>query len=267
MKKLTYFVPVDFSDCSYNALQYAIMLARTSGGEVKLSHVIDLDELPESENPVVVNWNLDRLNRRAKGKMNSLREIVSMEGVTVEDDIQIGNVPQNLLKQIHKINPHIIVVGRNTESEPGRFSMVSYITRNTKIPVLVVPGSHNPTLPTRAVLATNKKPDRVAHYAPLLNLLKNTSQELAVMAVGGSASGEQSIKEWIADLNNEHGIKAQFIPRKNGSTTSLTDFIRTNKVDLLCTIREHGFFGRLFGRNEPGLIPQQVGVPVLMINK
>jgi nucleotide-binding universal stress UspA family protein len=269
MNTLTYFVPVDFSDCSYNALQYAILLARTSGGRVKLSHVIDLEDLPESENPVVVNWNLDRLNRKAKSKMNSLMEIVSMEGVAVEQDIIMGNVRHGLMKQIKQVNPHIIVVGKNTQQETGS-GIIRFLARNTKIPVLVVPGSHQPTIPTRAVLASDMKPDKLAHYEPFLNIVKNTSRELAILLVDRNSAVDQDIiKEWTDKLRSEYGISAQLIPtQKNGRAGLISDFIRSNKVDLLCMIRRsHGFFGGLFNRTKPGpIIPHQVEVPVLVIN-
>jgi nucleotide-binding universal stress UspA family protein len=270
MKKLTYLVPVDFSDCSYNALQYAIMLARFSEGHVMLCHVIDLEEVPESENPVVVTWSLDRLNRKAKEKMKSLLEMAEMEGVKVEEDIVMGNVKVELLKKVDRINPHVIVIGRNTDQQPRRDSVVTWLTRNTRVPVLVVPGSHSPKLPDRAVLATDMKPDKVAEFAPFLNIVRKTAQHLAILSTSRdwSSDGPES-QALIEKLNAEYGIEASLVPQpKNGGLNTVVDFVLSNNIDLLCTIkRNKSFLGRLFNRQEEEQFDYNIEVPVLVINE
>jgi len=270
MKKLTYFVPVDFSDCSFNALQYAIILARFSGGKVKIGHVIDIDQVTESENPVVVTWSLENLNRKADKKMNSLREMISLEGVEVDHDIVMGNVRVELMKQIDRVKPNVIVIGRDTDRQLRKDSLVSYFTRNTRIPVLVVPGSHNPTMPNRAVLATDMKPERVAEFEPFFNLLKNTSRELAILNITRKqTNGHSASQAWVEILKSAYGIDATILPQKNDTSShGIMDFIRTNKVDLLCTIkRNKTFIDRFFDSNTTHQLEAHSEVPVLVINE
>ncbi len=267
MKKLTYFVPVDFTDCSFNALQYAIMLARFSEGKVRIGHIIDLDLVTVSENPVVVTWSLENLDRKANEKMKSLREMISLEGVEVEHDISTGNVRNELMKQVDRLNPNVIVIGRDTDRPLRKDSLVSYFTRNTRIPVLVVPGTHNPTLPSRAVLATDMKPEKMNEFDAFFNLLKKTSQELAILNISGKSSGSQIQSErWVDKLKSVYGIEATLFTQKNGN--DVMDFIRTNKVDLLCTIRRNtNILDWFFQRNTTHQLPPLVEVPVLMINE
>lgn len=267
MKKLTYFVPVDFSDCSFNALQYALMLARFSGGKVEIGHVIDLDLVTESENPVVVTWSLENLNRKANERMKSLREMISLEGVEVAHDIATGNVRYELMKQIDRLNPNVIVIGRDTDKQIRKDSLVRYLTRNTRIPVLVVPGTHNPSLPNRAVLATDMRLEKVTEFEAFFNLLKNTSPELSILNIEGKPSWSQSkSEEWVEKLKSFYGIDATLLTQKNGN--DVMELIRSNKIDLLCTIkRNKNILNRFFERNTIHQLPALVEVPVLMINE
>lgn len=269
MKKLTYLVPVDFSPCSLNALQYATMLARHAEGKVVLSHVIDLEEVAESDNPVVVTWSLDRLSRSAQEKMKSLREMISLEGVPVEEDIAIGNVRHGMVKQIDKIKPTVIVLGRNTERTPGKSSMLTHISKNSRIPVLVVPGSHNPRVPNKAMLATDMKSFSLAEFAPLMNIIRKTAQQLAVLNVKGNGSeGEQEkAKAWVEKLNASFDMNASLVTTDAPHfETGIEEAVRQNKVDFLFAIREEGLLERLF--NSERLPPAiQASVPVLLVRK
>lgn len=269
MKKLTYFVPVDFTDSSYNALQYAIMLAKFSEGQVKLCHVNNLDDIPDSDNQVVVSSSLARLERTAKSKMKSLCELVALGGITVEEKIIFGNVRLELVKQINMAKPTVIVVGRNSDRKPGHRSIVNYLNRNVSYPVLVVPGSHSPRIPTRTLLASDMKSGKVEELAPFFNIIKKDSQEIAVLNINGNgASGESDANLWIEKLNAAYSIAAKILPQQHKEDGhSIADIIRSGQIDLLCTTnRSKGFFSRLFGTRETHPFADYADVPVLVLN-
>lgn len=269
MKKLTYYVPVDFSECSLNALQYATMLARFAEGKVVLGHVIDLNEVPESENPVVVSWSLDRLTRKVNEKMKSLREIISLEGIVVEEEILVGNVQFNLLKQIEKVKPNVIVMGRNTERQPGKDSLLTFITKNTKVPVLVVPGSHNPKVPNKAVLATDMKSFDLREFEPFIEILKKTSQELSVLNIRGSQAKGKQISEWVDKFNAAYAMEVKVLPTQHDDTVeNVVKYVNANNVDLLCTInRNYSLLEKLFSPAPAHQLTTHVEVPVLLIRE
>jgi nucleotide-binding universal stress UspA family protein len=264
MKTLTYFVPVDFSNCSYNALQYAIMLARFSGGQVKLCHVIDLAQVPESDNSVVVSFALDRLEKKVMEKMKSLDEIISLAGVTVEKVIAIGNVRITLLNEIEKANPQIIVLGKNTETHPRAGGIIAYITKHARVPVLAVPRSHNPRVPNKAMLATDLKSDKVREFAPLFEIMLTNSKELSVLAINGKGNTERANK-WVKEIKSTYGVDAKILHQSSEGVIDVSDFIRADNVDLLCTINKAPrFLQKLFRESAP-LVANQVDVPVLML--
>ncbi|MBX2967000.1 MAG: universal stress protein [Cyclobacteriaceae bacterium] len=267
MKQLTYLVPVDFSPCSLNALQYATMLARHAEGKIVLSHVVDLEEVPESDNPVVVTWNLDRLSRTAQEKMKSLREMIALEGIPVEEDIAFGNVKNGVVKQIEQIKPTVIVLGRNTDSQPDKNSMVTHISKNTRVPVLVVPGSHNPRVPNKALLATDMKPFGLKDFALLMNIIRKTALQLAVLNVKNNTANGAHASAWVEKLNTTYDIEASLVTtNKPQFEKSVEEAVRENKVDFLFAIRHEGIFDRIFN-NDPLPFPVQAGVPVLLVRR
>lgn len=270
METLTYFVPIDFSACSYNALHYTTMLARCSQGVIKLCHVIDLDEIPDSENPVVVSFAIDRLVKKAEDRMKSLREIISLDGVNVKADIVMGNVHTQLMNQIETIKPNVIVMGKEVGKITGARSLLKYITRNTSVPVLMVPESHNPRIPNRAVLASDMNPEREIEFAPFIDIVKKVSHELSILNIrSGYFNNAKDTLKWINNLNETYGINAKLLSRENkNGVKSIVDFVRTNKVDLLCTVRYNtSLYDKLFDRSFTNQLTSEVEVPVLVIKE
>jgi nucleotide-binding universal stress UspA family protein len=269
-KSFTYFVPVDFSPCSYNALHYATMLARCSYGQIMLSHVIDLEEVPDSENAVVISFAIDRLVKKAEERIKSLREIISLKGIVVKQEILIGNVELQLLKQIDELKPDVIVMGRNTEHRLGSQSLLKNITKNTNVPVLVVPVSHNPKIPNRAVLASDMDPKKKIKFAPFFEIIKKVSHELSILDIkSGYFSNAQEALTWIKNLNETYGVEAKLLQQedKNG-LANIKNYVQTNEVDLICTVRYNSsILDKLFGRSISNQLTNQLEVPVLVIKE
>lgn len=243
MKPLTYFVPIDFTQASYNALQYAVLLAKGSVGDVKLCHVVDLDEIPESDNQVVVSLALDRLLQDAGRKLKSLRGFISLDSINTDEDIVIGNIRYALISRIEAVKPDVIVVGRRTDSKFSRWGVIHYITKHTNTPVLVIPQNHNPKVPDRAAVTIDVNPEYVVQFKTLLSIIKKISPEISILNIRGSKEREHK-QDWIRDLQNNYGIKAQFLSGENAlGASSLDNFIKENKIDLLYIVKskkKHG---------------------------
>ena len=269
-KTFTYFVPADFSACSYNALHYATMLARCSYGQIILSHVIDLDEVADSENAVVISFAIDRLVKKAEERIKSLREIISLKGIVVKQEILIGNVELQLTKQIDELKPDVIVMGRNTRHRLGAQSLLKYITRNTNVPVLVVPQSHNPKIPNRAVLASDLNPKKKIKFAPFFEIIKKISHQLYILDIkSGNFSNAQEALSWIKNLNETYGVDAKLLQQedKNG-LANIKNFVQTNEVDLICTVRYNSsMLDKFFGSSISNQLTNQLEVPVLVIKE
>ncbi|MBX2962665.1 MAG: universal stress protein [Cyclobacteriaceae bacterium] len=262
MDRHTYFVPIDFSDYSYNALQYATMLASKTMSKVVLSHVIDSEEVPLSDNPAVVTWGLDKISRRVREKIESLREMISLTGISVQEEILVGQVENSLLKLIERIKPTVIVLGRSPQRQLQKSAIIASITRYAKVPVLVVPGSHHPRIPGRVALAADLKSFAFCDCESIIEILKNTSQELFVLNTRDYQSGSSEL-EWIGKFNAMYNMQAQVLP--SADVEQVVDYINNNNIDLLCAVdRNYGLLENLLNPAQASKLASQVEVPVLL---
>ena len=266
METFTYFVPVDFTECCYDTLQYTASLARNSGGRVKLCHVVDLEEIPESDNPVVVSFAIDRYLKEAQKKMKSLREIILMAGISVEDEIVMGNIEIQLIKQIECIRPSVIVVGKDSNKELTSHRLLTYLTRNTTFPVLVVPQSINSKTSSKAILTLDMD-GRKAGFSLFSELTKRILSFFSVLEIRSLrfSIGKEGI-DWTNTMRSNGCVNPNLLADSNNDrVTQWLDFIRDNKIDLVCIREKHRIFNKFFNHNITKHLPRQVESPLLVI--
>jgi nucleotide-binding universal stress UspA family protein len=266
MDTFTYFVPINFTDCCYNALQYTTNLARTSGGKVKLCHIVDLEEIPESDNPVVVSFAIDRLFEEARRKMRSLREIILLEGVRVEQEIALGDIQSELTKQIESMGPGVVVIGRDPGKPLTSDSLLTCLTRKVTSPVLVVPQSYNSRHASRAILTLDMNDKKNGRPSTFTDAVKKVLGYFSVLETKSLhfGNGAEALR-WIDTVRSKGNFSPKFLSGNNESIDQLIDFIRDNKIDLLCIKENRSIFNKFFGESISKHLPRQVEAPVLVI--
>jgi len=267
METFTYFVPVDFTECCYDTLQYTAALARNSGGSVKLCHVVDLEEIPESDNPVVVSFAIDRHLQQAQKKMKSLREIILMAGISVEDEIVMGNIEIELIKQIECIRPSVIVIGKDSNKELTSHSLLTYLTRNTTLPVLVVPQSYNSKASSRAILTLDMDGTKAGGSSLFSELTERILSFFSVLEIRSLrfSIGKEGI-DWTNTMRSNGCVNPNLLADSNNDRINQwLDFIRDNKIDLVCIREKRRIFNKFFNHNIAKHLPRQVESPLLVI--
>ncbi|QOI98393.1 MAG: universal stress protein [Flammeovirgaceae bacterium] len=268
MNSIRYFIPVDFSEASYRAIQYASLLAGRTSGAIQLGHIIPADEITESDNPVVVQWSLTRLEQKASDRMQSLKEIITGTGIPVKKEIGFGNVRSELLKMIERCAPDVIVLPRKTfeNQNPGLFN---YLSKNCRMPLLVVPESFVPQAPERAVVATDLRPEN-GELDTAFRLLSKSASEIELLNIqidGAPAHPEK--QDWITRLERKYGMDTRLQQHGGNSVVhGVISYLKSNPVDLLCTIRRNkNFITRALGESVADEIARQAEVPVLVIRE
>src|ERR671938_1293116 len=137
-------VPVDFSECSVNAVRVAIGIAAPDG-DLTLLHVIDQDfvnaavaaGLGSAEEMTA------RMRERAEADFSSMLEGIEAGGVEIERMIVIGVPFIEILKIARDLDLPMIVMGmrgRSTPPEEVLFgSTAEKVLRGSRVPVLCVP--------------------------------------------------------------------------------------------------------------------------------
>ena len=267
MDKLTYFVPVDFSDCSYNAVQYATLLAKMFNGKVQLFHVADARNIAESDNPVVVMRSMDQLVEKAVSRMHSFCEMISETWqLQVNYSVTAGNVGHTLLNEIKNTKPDVIVFGKNKK---GCY-LLKKMLANTNIPVFVIPASARIQEPTNIILTMDMNNLRSEVLLPVVELVQKTSQPLSLLHVppGNKLNGKAG-KQWAEQVAQKFNCNITILKEEEQvGIHNILGQIQAGYADLLCTVkRQKRFFPSLFTDKFPTKLALQSKVPTLVITE
>jgi len=137
-------VPVDFSECSVNALRVAIGMAAPDG-DLTLLHVIDQQFIDDAVSSGLGSGEdiRARLKEQAEGNFTSMLEGLEAGQVDVEKMIVVGLPFVEILKIARDLDLPMIIMGvrgRSTPPEELLFgSTAEKVLRGSRVPVLCVP--------------------------------------------------------------------------------------------------------------------------------
>jgi nucleotide-binding universal stress UspA family protein len=144
-------VPIDFSDCSKKALNYAKALALQFGSKlvlfnsVALEYYVSNDEYARYDFPKQVRY----AEGVARKQMERLVKTTRWNGIEVETSVQIGHAGQQICAHADHADIDLIVTsthGRTGFKHVLVGSTAEYIVQHAAGPVLVVPAHDRPIL-------------------------------------------------------------------------------------------------------------------------
>lgn len=265
LKELHYLIPVDFTEASYHAAQYALSLAKMAGGRITLVHVLDAENIPVTENPAIVTKLIERAEKIKEQKLAGLQDIITTSGIEVRVKMLHGPFPETLLQYIVAVQPDVTVVARKSTSYS---QLITNLLQNTCVHLLVVPCSSNMEVPHRALVAADLL-DTSAGFDMLVRLLVSMDQELALVHMD-VATDDASIQEKLARIQKKFGVKARLIRNRQPiRSRDLLLALKRNPADWLCLVkkRKTNFFTKIFGSSQQEDITTHADVPVLVIRE
>ena len=255
-------VPINSSASAFNSIEYALNIAKALNTTIHLVYVTDLDDLPESNNPLVISRMLNRFERKAALCVESLKEMIEESGVKVPTaESGIGNVESLIQSRIKFLTPGMIVIGRDSFGKQALNNLVDQAT----CPVVFVPEKAKAALPNSFVLALND--DRIPNSIyPLLKIIQQSTRQLTVLcAVRRKRNEFNSFQSQLFGANCDVSIK--YLQHKGPmKATGLDNFVNANEVDLLCVVRgKRPLLRRIFTRDLSTRILHAVEIPVLVV--
>ena len=158
-------VPIDFSDSSRKALEYAVSLARQFQAEVQLFHVI----VAEPPSPQVLALEGDRLIRqyRARANRQLSQWIKAIRGeVRVRPTVQQGVAAHHeIIEAARRSQCDLIVIGNHGRTGlKGLFigGTAERVVRHAPCPVLVIREREHDFLDSSRLTAVPNETDRLA---------------------------------------------------------------------------------------------------------
>jgi nucleotide-binding universal stress UspA family protein len=133
-------VPVDFSEPSREALQFALSLAKPFRGTIRLLHVVQAFAMPPDVEVVHQAAFAEALNQGATKSLDKWREEVADHG-QVEAELRVGTPYKEIVEAAGENNADLIILG--TRGRTGLAGMLigstaERVVRHAACPVLVV---------------------------------------------------------------------------------------------------------------------------------
>lgn len=266
MQSRIYFVGIDFSPGSYKAVQYAILLAKKMEAMVQLHHVIDADEIAESNNHFVVARSIDHLKERAESQMRSFAEmILETHNVPVYHSISIGNPAASIISEINKKKPEAVFLGRSN----GNCFLLKKVLSRVTVPVFIVPKSTEVQLLSNIIFATDLKPVTTERLGLLIDLVKQDHQTVSVLHIQTNPHVNGTNHELTdSKLSEQLKFNSHLVLKHNEPVEGILAHVKSNGTNLLVTVkRERNFFGRMLSKSISKQLAMHADIPILVISE
>lgn len=274
--------PVDFSDTSAKAMEYAVYIAQHAGAHLSLLHVLHLPIVDTSETALVASELLGEQKLDAAGKLDLL--VLEMEkkyGANGDGGFTCDYIlKEALLTDIaNELTAHegynLIVMGTtgldNTMEELLIGSNTEAVMEEVKCPVLSIPATAPAPSFERIVYASDYSEEDRDALKQVVNLGSFFGSRIDVLHVVKSqedTQSEEAERFWaelqtlfpdvplsfheIASKHRDEGLKAYF--RKSGSEV------------LAIVRRKKGFLRELFSQSLAERLTYQAEVPLLVLH-
>jgi nucleotide-binding universal stress UspA family protein len=137
------FIATDGSKQNQKAVMHSVELAKMSGAKLYAGYVVDTAAFASI--PMDAGWEMmyELLEKEANGATETVEDLAKKEGVTVETVVLEGNPSHEIIEFADNNNIDLIIMGTLGKTGFDRFllgSVAEKVTRNSKVPVLVVRG-------------------------------------------------------------------------------------------------------------------------------
>jgi nucleotide-binding universal stress UspA family protein len=266
-------VPTDFSDQAQPSLNYALLLAKSTGATV---HVLNSYYVPINsiETDYVVDqaiW-IEQSRQRAVEEMKLLEErSLKTSGIHYECLVHPGPAMNDINDTIKDNKIDLVLMSTYTTNEIDNFlgNLYTQAIRHAKAPVLLIPEQAGTILPRSVVFATDLRP--LENQEPLHKLraiLADLGVSLKLLHVHSPGESISSKKEEALEhLKNQ---LAQFRPEviwqeADDAEEGILNFADREKPDWLMAVSHHyGLLEGLFHSSHTKKLARHTNVPLLV---
>jgi nucleotide-binding universal stress UspA family protein len=279
----TYIVPIDFSETSMHAAEFAAQLSnQTDVSDIFLLHsyYISIYEsvLPTPDMTMPSEEEIDeQVNERTR-KLDHIRTHIRKKvrhGVMIHTRLSRSPLVRSIIETIRSEDGDIVILGSNGSdrdhiSHIG--SNVINISKLSPVPVIVVPPACHYELIKRVVMACdfNKVKDTVP-LEPLKRLLKRHDVELQVVNIDKDAKHKNADPEQLAEETLLHGMLKEYRPRyfynvESDIINGILDFAKGHHAQMVIALpHKYSFFQSLLHNSVSHELTIRSAVPVLLL--
>ncbi|OQY04871.1 MAG: hypothetical protein B6I20_02235 [Bacteroidetes bacterium 4572_117] len=281
-------VPVDFSENSNNACQYALGIAEKLHSEIILMHsyffpVINSIDYGDGLSYVVnINDTVTEISDKAKHNMlrlyNDLNNQIKdnkLKNIELNFTITNGNPTNEIINLYNKYRPDLIIMGTrgNSVGKHGHFGSVSATTiRETIIPVLAIPevSKYRGIGRTNVMYVTNFDESDYKALKKLMTLVYSFDIKIHLVNICERDTGKvekiEHLKTVFNNLYPGYELECHIIDNDN-VTKSIEAFVASKSIDIIAmTTHKRNFITRLFYPSTTKKVLFQTNTPLLVFH-
>ena len=268
-------VPVDFSNASICAANYAAKFCKFIGGELHLLNVFHLPN-PIKSLPIELIITRDEINDSTHSQLKEIKELLEKSNENCPT-IHIASRNGNTIEEINNfgeyISGDIIIAGlkfNNPEKLDIGGSIIYRLLRHAKLPILIIPEGYEFIFPEIIVYSADGK----AHHNSIeVQQVKSIADafkaKLIIEHIGEHIDSDMKngiIKQ--QDLVFGNTTHAYIFEENNNVTDALMD-ITTNKKNaiLVMTQNKHDLIERFSGFDQTQLIAASTKIPMMILHE
>ena len=278
MKKIL--VPIDFSNCSKNALIYAKQLANEIGTNLMIINVLYFDT-SQMENPisatVMVEEQISLARRRLTKFVQEAIESISStsdETQSIEMKIEVGRVETAICDEADKNKVDYIIMGtqgENSTLDKYLGSVASNVLKNASCPVMVIPENSKFEKNAAIGYATNFLDADPFEIWKTMKLFQPFQSKMKCVHFSEKNEFDQDRISELASYFSETApeFKIEFYNRPSkDKVKDMNAFIEEQNIGILVMYRpKRTFFESIFHKSYTQSMAQQIKIPLLVFKE
>ena len=251
MKFKKILVPIDFSEFSDKAADFALLIAEKFSAEVMLLHTVLLFEEDLDEEDLLESYEqiLQQKEDKRTKKIKSHREGGEKRGVTVDHVLMRGvSAPNSILDYLEGKDYDLVVMGTHGRTGLAKFfagSVTEKVTRYAKTPVVTVHKDYHREKIEKILvpidfseysrIAISQAKTMAEEFGAALEFMHVVEQdahpEFYSISFDPILKANPALKEHI--ITNLKKDEAKFVVREGKSHQEIMDYAGANDIDLI----------------------------------
>ncbi|MEQ8477163.1 universal stress protein [Fulvivirga sp.] len=260
-------VPINYSDCSINALRYAGQLAKQFEAKLLIIHALD-------NGNILTSKMVEEQKQRHIEKISAILDNEPNVSSIINDILITEKTPKDAIYwAIDEFYINLIIMGTEGAHRPfdelvGSFTY--HVISNSKLPLLTIP-ENCPYIPPHKIGfgVDYKLLEHTSTLDILLDLVYAYNSKLEIFHVKTSDTRKNTLEIYESTKLDDYfsGVNHEFQTIEHSSIMSgLSSYINKNKPDLMAIMpRKYNFFKWLWHDSVSKELVQHLPLPILTI--
>ena len=258
-------IPIDYSECSINALKYAADISITNNAKLTVLNISDSGK-PNNESH----------EKKSSGQRSGYSRVEDLlANVRYEFVRREGNITKEILRIQQAFGSELIVMGTQGAHNLNRKlfgTNTTEIITKADCAVMAVPLESVYSGFKRVVLATDMHRKNLEMVESAINMIQAFEPELMLLHVNGKTDPRVELEYALSEIPKEvrkhinYEKTSMYVSSFKKVDEGIAHFIKRKKADLLIMITEHrSLFKGLVDKSETKKMAFQTTIPLLAV--